>query len=60
MANSFAVFGFFSVRGFVTGSTSTSLWTVYDKGVRNYCGNDLAEGNAGYVIGLKLPAISRF
>lgn len=34
----------FVVRGFMTGSTSTSLWTVYDNGVRNYCGNDLAEG----------------
>ena len=32
------------VRGFVTGSTDTSLWTVYNKGVRNYCGNALAEG----------------
>lgn len=28
----------------MTGSTSTSLWTVYDKGVRNYCGNVLPEG----------------
>ncbi|KAG6540084.1 hypothetical protein Mapa_018539 [Marchantia paleacea] len=34
----------FVVRGYVTGSTSTSLWTVYQKGVRNYCGNELAEG----------------
>ena len=34
----------FVVRGFVTGSTSTSLWTVYNKGVRNYCGNDLPDG----------------
>ncbi|KAH9298860.1 hypothetical protein KI387_030542, partial [Taxus chinensis] len=31
-------------RGFVTGTTSTSLWTVYSKGVRNYCGNILDEG----------------
>jgi phosphoribosylaminoimidazole-succinocarboxamide synthase len=29
----------------MTGSTSTSLWTVYNQGVRNYCGNDLVEGN---------------
>ncbi|KAJ7965769.1 Phosphoribosylaminoimidazole-succinocarboxamide synthase chloroplastic [Quillaja saponaria] len=34
----------FVVRGFVTGSTDTSLWTVYNKGVRNYCGNVLTEG----------------
>eukprot|EP00245_Coleochaete_scutata_P009014 TRINITY_DN2874_c0_g1_i1.p1 TRINITY_DN2874_c0_g1~~TRINITY_DN2874_c0_g1_i1.p1 ORF type:complete len:445 (-),score=73.58 TRINITY_DN2874_c0_g1_i1:94-1428(-) len=34
----------FVVRGYVTGSTSTSLWTVYNKGVRSYCGNDLPEG----------------
>ncbi|KAF3440574.1 hypothetical protein FNV43_RR18858 [Rhamnella rubrinervis] len=34
----------FVVRGFVTGSTDTSLWTVYEKGVRNYCGNVLPEG----------------
>ncbi|KAL2629077.1 hypothetical protein R1flu_013763 [Riccia fluitans] len=33
-----------AVRGYVTGSTSTSLWTVYNKGVRNYCGNELPEG----------------
>ena len=33
-----------AVRGFVTGSTSTSLWTVYNKGMRNYCGNDLPDG----------------
>lgn len=29
----------------MTGSTSTSLWTVYNKGIRNYCGNDLVEGS---------------
>lgn len=37
-------FDLFVVRGFVTGSTDTSLWTVYNKGVRNYCGNALPEG----------------
>lgn len=36
----------FVVRGFVTGSTDTSLWTVYSKGLRRYCGNDLPEGMA--------------
>ncbi|XP_068660120.1 phosphoribosylaminoimidazole-succinocarboxamide synthase, chloroplastic [Aristolochia californica] len=34
----------FVVRSFVTGSTETSLWTVYRKGVRNYCGNALPDG----------------
>ncbi|KAF9597213.1 hypothetical protein IFM89_016354 [Coptis chinensis] len=43
----------FVVRGFVTGSTDTSLWTVYNKGVRNYCGNALPEG---LVKNQKLPA----
>lgn len=34
----------FVVRGYVTGTTSTSLWTQYKNGVRNYCGNELPEG----------------
>ena len=34
----------FVVRGYITGTTSTSLWTVYQSGQRNYCGNDLPEG----------------
>ncbi len=34
----------FVVRGYITGSTSTSLWTVYNNGDREYCGNILAEG----------------
>ena len=34
----------FVVRGYLTGSTSTSLWTHYNKGGRNYCGNPLADG----------------
>lgn len=34
----------FLVRGYVTGSTDTSLWTVYQRGIRNYCGNLLADG----------------
>ncbi|GAA0146690.1 ligase [Lithospermum erythrorhizon] len=32
------------VRGYVTGSTDTSLWTVYKNGVCNYCGNNLPDG----------------
>lgn len=34
----------FVVRGYITGSTSTSLWTVYNEGNREYCGNILPEG----------------
>ena len=34
----------FVVRGYITGSTSTSLWTVYKDGNREYCGNFLEEG----------------
>ncbi|KAJ8762584.1 hypothetical protein K2173_008023 [Erythroxylum novogranatense] len=43
----------FVVRGYVTGSTDTSLWTVYKNGVRNYCGNALPDGLAK---NQKLPA----
>ncbi|API86246.1 phosphoribosylamine--glycine ligase [Francisella uliginis] len=34
----------FVVRGYITGSTSTSLWTHYKDGSRDYCGNILPEG----------------
>ena len=34
----------FVVRGFITGSTSTSLWTVYNNGDREYCGNIIPDG----------------
>ena len=34
----------FVVRGYITGSTSTSLWTVYKNGDREYCGNILKGG----------------
>jgi phosphoribosylaminoimidazole-succinocarboxamide synthase len=34
----------FVVRGFVTGSSSTSLWTIYDKGDREYCGIQFPDG----------------
>lgn len=34
----------FVVRGYITGSTSTSLWTQYKSGVRHYCGHALPEG----------------
>jgi len=34
----------FVVRGYVTGSSNTSLWTHYQNGVREYCGIALPEG----------------
>lgn len=34
----------FIVRAYATGSTSTSLWTHYEKGEREYCGHKLPEG----------------
>lgn len=34
----------FVVRGYITGSTNTSLWTQYNKGIRNYCGIDFPDG----------------
>jgi len=32
------------VRGYITGTTTTSAWYNYQKGVRNFCGNPLPEG----------------
>jgi phosphoribosylaminoimidazole-succinocarboxamide synthase len=34
----------FIVRAYVTGTTSTSLWTHYEKGEREYCGYKLPDG----------------
>jgi phosphoribosylaminoimidazole-succinocarboxamide synthase len=34
----------FVIRGYITGTTSTSAWTNYEKGVRDFCGNLLDEG----------------
>ncbi len=34
----------FVVRGYITGSTNTSLWTQYNNGVRHYCGHDFPDG----------------
>ena len=31
------------VRAYLTGSTSTSIWVNYEKGVRNFCGNPLPD-----------------
>lgn len=32
------------IRGYITGSTTTSAWYNYSKGDRNFCGNELPEG----------------
>jgi len=32
------------VRGYLTGNSSTSIWTAYASGARTYCGHDLPEG----------------
>jgi phosphoribosylaminoimidazole-succinocarboxamide synthase len=32
------------VRGYLTGVTSTAVWTAYEKGERTFCGNVLPEG----------------
>ena len=40
------------MRGYITGTTSTSLWTVYQGGQCQYCGIDLPEG---LMINQKLP-----
>ena len=34
----------FVVRGYMTGSTSTSMWTHYNNGERSYCGYELPDG----------------
>jgi phosphoribosylaminoimidazole-succinocarboxamide synthase len=34
----------FVVRGYLTGSTDTSIWTQYQKGARSYCGHALPDG----------------
>ena len=34
----------FIFRGYLTGSTSTSIWTAYDSGAREYCGHRLPDG----------------
>src|SRR5262245_43405259 len=43
----------FVVRGYITGTTNTALWTVYKNGAREYCGNVLPEG---LVKNQKLPS----
>lgn len=32
------------MRGYITGTSGTSLWTHYNKGVREYCGHVFPDG----------------
>ena len=41
------------VRAYATGTTSTSLWTHYERGVRDFCGHKLPDGLKKHQ---KLPA----
>ncbi|QDP72801.1 phosphoribosylaminoimidazolesuccinocarboxamide synthase [Legionella israelensis] len=34
----------FVVRGYITGTTNTSLWTQYKNGARQYCGHHFGDG----------------
>lgn len=34
----------FVMRAYLTGTTSTSIWTAYARGERRYCGHDLPDG----------------
>ncbi len=34
----------FVMRGYLTGTTSTSIWTAYARGERRYCGHELPGG----------------
>jgi len=34
----------FVMRGYLTGSSSTSIWTAYESGIREYCGHSLPDG----------------
>jgi len=36
----------FVMRGYLTGSTSTSIWSAYARGERDYCGHRLPDGMA--------------
>lgn len=44
----------------MTGSTDTSLWTVYQKGVRNYCGNALPDGEVCFLQEVQFKLVSYF
>jgi phosphoribosylaminoimidazole-succinocarboxamide synthase len=43
----------FVMRGYLTGSSSTSIWTAYARGDRQYCGHALPDGMRRHE---KLPA----
>jgi phosphoribosylaminoimidazole-succinocarboxamide synthase len=42
------------VRAYLTGTTSTSIWTHYSKGARQYCGHELPEGE--HILPLQAPS----
>jgi len=42
----------FVMRGYMTGSSGTAIWTHYNKGVREYCGHALPDG---LIKNVKLP-----
>ena len=44
----------FVMRGYMTGSTNTSIWMNYQKGVREFCGHTLRDG---YVKNQKLDSV---
>ena len=44
----------FVMRSYLTGSTNTSIWKNYEKGIRFYCGHELPDG---MVRNQKLPNI---
>jgi phosphoribosylaminoimidazole-succinocarboxamide synthase len=43
----------FVMRAYLTGSSSTAIWTAYEQGVRDYCGHRLPDGMHRHE---KLPA----
>ena len=48
----------FVMRGYLTGSSSTSAWTLYNRGERNICGNLLPDGlikNTKFPVALITP-----
>jgi phosphoribosylaminoimidazole-succinocarboxamide synthase len=48
----------FVVRAYLSGSTSTSAWTNYNNGMRNFCGNTLLDGmkkNQAFVAPILTP-----
>ncbi len=38
----------FVMRGYLTGSSPTSIWTAYEEGAREYCGHALPDGMSAH------------